>query len=134
MLQGIGSEIQPLPRPTSSNVEQWQYTRSIIITFMCLCCRVWGVKYNHFHDQLVLTSSSDSRVVLNNIVSLSSEPFGRLLENEDDSDNDSLQDRSVFLSLSLSLSLPQSFSLFLTLSETLSVSLSLPQSFAYWLF
>ena len=41
--------------------------------------RVWSVRYNHFHDQLVLSSSSDSRVVLNNIVSLSSEPYGHLL-------------------------------------------------------
>ena len=50
--------------------------------------RVWSVRYNHFHDQLVLSSSSDSRVVLNNIVSLSSEPYGHLLENDDDSDED----------------------------------------------
>ncbi|XP_060081010.1 EARP and GARP complex-interacting protein 1-like [Ylistrum balloti] len=49
---------------------------------------VWSVRYNHFHDQLVLSSSSDSRVILNNIVSLSSEPFGHLVENEEDSDED----------------------------------------------
>lgn len=49
---------------------------------------VWSVKYNHFHDQLVLTSSSDSRVILNNVISLSSEPFGNLVENEDDSDEE----------------------------------------------
>ena len=42
------------------------------------------MRYNHFHDQLVLTSSSDSRVILNNIVSLSSEPFGHL----DDADEE----------------------------------------------
>ncbi|XP_067678479.1 EARP and GARP complex-interacting protein 1-like [Haliotis asinina] len=56
---------------------------------------VWTVRYNHFHDQLVLTSSSDSRVVLNNIVSLSSEPFGRLVEkdDEDSEEEDEVEDR-----------------------------------------
>ena len=53
--------------------------------------RVWSVRYNHFHDQLILSSSSDSRVILNNIVSLSSEPYGHLVENDEDSDED--QDR-----------------------------------------
>ncbi len=48
-----------------------------------LFCRVWSVRYNHFHDQLVLTSSSDSRVVLNNLTSISSEPFGHLVEDEE---------------------------------------------------
>ncbi|KAL8600756.1 hypothetical protein ACOMHN_055951 [Nucella lapillus] len=54
---------------------------------------VWSVRYNHFHDQLVLTSSSDSRVVLNNVLTLSSEPYGHLVEKDDDSDSDSLQER-----------------------------------------
>lgn len=44
---------------------------------------MWSVRYNHFHDQLVLTSSSDSRVILNSVVSLSSEPYGHLVEKED---------------------------------------------------
>ena len=44
------------------------------------------MRYNHFHDQLILTSSSDSRVVLNNIVSLSSEPFGHLDDEDEDDD------------------------------------------------
>ena len=47
-------------------------------------CRVWSVRYNHFHDQLLLSSSSDSRVILNNIVSLSSEPFGHLDEEDEE--------------------------------------------------
>ncbi|KAJ7373902.1 Protein tssc1 [Desmophyllum pertusum] len=51
---------------------------------------VWSVRYNHFHDQLLLTSSSDSRVILNNIVSLSSEPFGHLDEEDED---DGMQDK-----------------------------------------
>jgi WD40 repeat protein len=37
--------------------------------------RVWGVRYNPFHDQLLLTCSSDNRVVLNSIPSISSEPY-----------------------------------------------------------
>jgi hypothetical protein len=54
------------------------------------------VKYNHFHDQLVLSSSSDSRVILNSVVSLSSEPYGNLADNDDDdSDDDKDLNRSV---------------------------------------
>lgn len=49
------------------------------------------MKYNHFHDQLLLSSSSDSRVVLHSVVSLSSEPYGHLAENEDDSDEDTAE-------------------------------------------
>ncbi|PRD19901.1 UNVERIFIED_CONTAM: tssc1 [Trichonephila clavipes] len=44
---------------------------------------VWCVKYNSFHDQLVLTSSSDSRVILSRAASVSSEPFGHLLDDDD---------------------------------------------------
>ncbi|GFS47615.1 EARP-interacting protein homolog [Nephila pilipes] len=44
---------------------------------------VWCVRYNSFHDQLVLTSSSDSRVILSRAASVSSEPFGHLLDDED---------------------------------------------------
>lgn len=43
---------------------------------------VWSVRYNHFHDQLLLTCSSDSRVILSSIASISSEPFGHILEDE----------------------------------------------------
>ncbi|KAH9515288.1 EARP-interacting protein [Bulinus truncatus] len=49
---------------------------------------VWSVRYNHFHDQLVLTSSSDSRVILNSVTSLSSEPYGHLLEKDENEDGD----------------------------------------------
>lgn len=48
--------------------------------------RVWQVRYNVFHDQLVLTAGSDARVVLTSAASLSSEPFGKLVS--DDKDND----------------------------------------------
>nr|XP_010984272.2 EARP and GARP complex-interacting protein 1 isoform X2 [Camelus dromedarius] len=50
--------------------------------------RVWSVRYNHSHDQLVLTGSSDSRVVLSNMVSISSEPFGQLADDDDLSDQE----------------------------------------------
>lgn len=40
--------------------------------------RVWSARYNRFHDQLIVTSSSDTRVCLFNIASLSSEPYGSL--------------------------------------------------------
>uniref|UniRef100_A0A673CPG7 EIPR1-like beta-propeller domain-containing protein n=1 Tax=Sphaeramia orbicularis TaxID=375764 RepID=A0A673CPG7_9TELE len=44
---------------------------------------VWSVRYNHSHDQLVLTASSDSRLILSNMVSISSEPFGHLVDDDE---------------------------------------------------
>lgn len=74
--------------------------RSIAISLSALVligslidCRVWMVRYNHFHDQLVLTSSSDSRVILNNVASISSEPYGHLLEDEAEDDDDDDMDK-----------------------------------------
>ncbi|XP_034015663.1 EARP-interacting protein homolog [Thalassophryne amazonica] len=49
---------------------------------------VWSVRYNHSHDQLVLTASSDSRLILSNMVSISSEPFGHLVDDEELSDGE----------------------------------------------
>jgi len=43
---------------------------------------VWSVRYNSFHDQLLLSAGSDSRVVLTSLASLSSEPYGHLVEEE----------------------------------------------------
>jgi hypothetical protein len=43
---------------------------------------VWSIRYNHFHDQLVLTSSSDSQVILTSIASISSEPISRLVDDD----------------------------------------------------
>lgn len=40
------------------------------------------MRYNSFHDQLVLTCSSDNRVVLSSVPSLSSEPFKTVLDDE----------------------------------------------------
>ena len=48
---------------------------------------VWAVRYNHFHDQLVLTSSSDARLVLTSVASISSEPDGHLGASEDEVDS-----------------------------------------------
>lgn len=45
-------------------------------------CRVWSVRYNPFHDQLILTCSSDNRVVLSSIPSLSSEPFKTIIDDD----------------------------------------------------
>lgn len=45
--------------------------------------RVWSSRYNRFHDQLIVTSSSDTRVMLFNIASLSSEPYGSLNLSDD---------------------------------------------------
>lgn len=50
-------------------------------------CRVWQVRYNVFHDQLVLTAGSDARVVLTSASSLSSEPFGKLVADEKDNED-----------------------------------------------
>lgn len=57
---------------------------------------IWSIRYNHFHDQLVLTSSSDSRVILSRVASISSEPFGHLIEDEETSSIDEGdQDRKI---------------------------------------
>ncbi|KAJ8672709.1 hypothetical protein QAD02_003969 [Eretmocerus hayati] len=39
---------------------------------------VWSIRINRFHDQLVLTSSSDSRVILCSIASVAAEPIGNV--------------------------------------------------------
>lgn len=57
-------------------------TVSVYSLFIFAKSRVWSVRYNHSHDQLVLTASSDSRLILSNMVSISSEPFGHLVDDE----------------------------------------------------
>jgi hypothetical protein len=59
--------------------EERKINRIIRILFL----RVWSARYNRFHDQLVVTSSSDTRVMLFNIASLSSEPYGSLNTSDD---------------------------------------------------
>merc|ERR1719348_2908259 len=45
---------------------------------------VWSTRYNSYHDQLVLSSGSDSRVVLSSLASVSSEPYGAMLEENEE--------------------------------------------------
>ena len=45
---------------------------------------IWSVKYNAFHDQLLLTSSSDGHVVLSCMTSISSEPYGHIVDDEEE--------------------------------------------------
>ena len=52
---------------------------------------IWSVRYNLYHDQLILTCSSDCRVVLSRVSSFASQPFGHLLD-ADDTINESTQE------------------------------------------
>lgn len=36
-------------------------------------CRIWSIRFNPFHDQLILTASTDGRVLLSSAASVSSE-------------------------------------------------------------
>ncbi|KAI9340299.1 WD40-repeat-containing domain protein [Obelidium mucronatum] len=47
---------------------------------------VWSVNYNRFHDQLLLSSSSDCLVNLQNVVSVSSTPYGLIRSMDDELD------------------------------------------------
>ena len=58
------------------------------LLFFLIYRRVWNVRYNHSHDQLILTGSSDSRVILSNMVSISSEPFGHMVDDDELSDQE----------------------------------------------
>ena len=42
--------------------------------------RVWSVQFNLFHDQLVLSASSDSQVLLTRVASIASEPLQHMVE------------------------------------------------------
>ncbi|KAG0713803.1 EARP-interacting [Chionoecetes opilio] len=46
---------------------------------------VWSVRYNASYDQLVLTCSSDQRIILSNLPSIASQPFGTMVDQEDTS-------------------------------------------------
>lgn len=62
---------------------------------------MWSVRYNHSHDQLLLTASSDSRVILSNMVSISSEPFGHLVDDDDLSDSEENHHEEKYVSLTV---------------------------------
>eukprot|EP00163_Fabomonas_tropica_P012029 TRINITY_DN2311_c0_g1_i3.p1 TRINITY_DN2311_c0_g1~~TRINITY_DN2311_c0_g1_i3.p1 ORF type:complete len:109 (-),score=16.15 TRINITY_DN2311_c0_g1_i3:53-379(-) len=53
-----------------------------VMMYVILSPRVWNVQYNYFHDQLVVSSSTDSIVNLWNVASLSSAPLGEMAEEE----------------------------------------------------
>eukprot|EP00127_Corallochytrium_limacisporum_P002148 Clim_evm42s108 gene=Clim_evmTU42s108 len=67
----------------------------------------WSVKYNQFHDQLLLSCGSDSRVVLSNVYSLCSDPqaltpgmelpssAGRVEDDEEDIGENGLKEDGV---------------------------------------
>lgn len=56
---------------------------------------VWSAKYNQYHDQLILSSSSDGHVVLSSMASLSSEPHGHIIEDEETDKESSLEDGKI---------------------------------------
>ena len=45
---------------------------------------VWSTRYNTYHDQLLLSAGSDSKVVMTSVASLSSEPYGAIVDEEGD--------------------------------------------------
>lgn len=45
---------------------------------------IWSIRYNPFHDQLVLSGGSDARVALMRAQSIASEPFGQMGDFEDE--------------------------------------------------
>lgn len=45
---------------------------------------IWSIRYNPFHDQLVLSAGSDARVALMRVQSIASEPFGQMVDYEDE--------------------------------------------------
>ena len=47
---------------------------------------VWSTRYNSYHDQLVLSAGSDSRVVMTSLASLSSEPYGAIIDEDQEAD------------------------------------------------
>lgn len=57
---------------------------------------MWRVRYNGFHDQLVLTAGSDSRVLLHCLPTISSEAKGnrQILSDDDNNEDEDNQDIS----------------------------------------
>jgi hypothetical protein len=47
---------------------------------------IWSIRYNPFHDQLVLSAGSDARVALMRAQSVASDPYGQIADCEDDDD------------------------------------------------
>ncbi len=72
------------PLATRQDHSHWYSIQGYVYSLLTFDpCRVWTVQYNLFHDQLVLSGSSDSRVVLTRMASIASEPL-HALDDEDD--------------------------------------------------
>ena len=61
---------------------------AVVILCHFLICRIWAVQFNLFHDQLVLTASSDSQVVLSRMASVASEPLQPVEEEEEEEEEE----------------------------------------------
>ena len=47
---------------------------------------VWSARYNSYHDQLLLSAGSDTRVVMASLATLSSEPYGALVDDTEEAE------------------------------------------------
>lgn len=63
-------------------------SRIVIIYTSFPSSRIWSVAFNKFHDQLLLSSSSDNLVNLQSVVSISSAAYGAYEDEEDDDEDD----------------------------------------------
>lgn len=55
----------------------------MLVFIVCIIFRVWCVRFNPFHDQLLLTASSDARVLISSAASVSSESNTENILSED---------------------------------------------------
>lgn len=69
-----------------------------LLFLICYPYRVWCVRFNPFHDQLLLSASSDARVLLSSAASVSSEYGNDLNINEE------LETKQMFVMLSICFS------------------------------
>ena len=79
-----------------------QSSLSLLLNIKIYYFRVWSIRYNHFHDQLVLTSSSDSQVILTSVASISSEPLSHMMDddpNQDDAVPDTPKEKYVWFKI-----------------------------------
>lgn len=53
---------------------------------------IWSIRYNPFHDQLVLSAGSDARVALMRAQSVASEPYGQIADDDYEDENNGNDD------------------------------------------
>ena len=58
---------------------------------------MWSVRFNASYDQLVVTCSSDQRVILSNLPSIASQPFGTLIDQEESETEKAEKEKSVYM-------------------------------------